>query len=354
MLESAITTFTISTDAISFVAALAILGFAVALAITPIYTTLAYKHKWWKRLRSEAFNGEKAVEFDKLHGAKHLRNIPTMAGIVMVVAITIVTVIFNLFPQELFRQTILPLVALIGAGAVGLLDDVINLKNLGGIAGLKSRIKLSMILLVAVLGGLYFVFKLDYDTVYIPFLQLDLTISGLGILALFTLVVVSTANAVNITDGLDGLAGGLLTSAFAAYAVIALLQGNIGLAGFCATTVGVLLAYTWFNIFPARFFMGDVGSFALGAALGVVAMLTDTVFALPIIGGVFVLEAGSSLLQIVSKKLFKRKVFRVAPLHHHFEAGGWPETKVTMRFWVVGQVAAMLGVITVILGGLPG
>ena len=174
---------------------------------------------------------------------------------------------------------------------------------------------------------------------------------GWLIIPIFVLVVVATANAVNITDGLDGLAGGLATSAFSVYALIAFLQGRYGIAAFCLTIVGALLSYTWFNIFPARFFMGDVGSFSLGTALGVVAMLTDTVVLLPIIGVVFVAEAGSSVIQILSKKLRNgKKIFRIAPLHHHFEAVGWPEAKVTMRFWVIGQVAAVAGMVVFLLG----
>jgi phospho-N-acetylmuramoyl-pentapeptide-transferase len=165
------------------------------------------------------------------------------------------------------------------------------------------------------------------------------------------LVVVATANAVNITDGLDGLAGGLAVSAYAVYAVIAFLEGRYGVSAFCLTIVGSLLSYTWFNIYPARFFMGDVGSFSLGTGLGVVAMLTDTVALLPIIGIVFVAEAGSVILQITSKKLRNgKKIFRVSPIHHHFEAIGWPEAKVTMRFWVIGQVAAVVGLMLFIIG----
>jgi phospho-N-acetylmuramoyl-pentapeptide-transferase len=169
---------------------------------------------------------------------------------------------------------------------------------------------------------------------------------------LFVLVVYATANAVNITDGLDGLAGGLAAIAFGAYAVIAILEHKYGISGFCMSIVGALLSYTWFNIYPARFFMGDVGSFALGTALGVVAMLTDTVLLLPVIGIVFVAEAGSVILQIASKKTRGgKKIFKTSPIHHHFEAIGWPETKVTMRFWVIGQMAAFIGVILFILGG---
>ncbi len=165
------------------------------------------------------------------------------------------------------------------------------------------------------------------------------------------LVVVATANAVNMTDGLDGLAGGLTAIAFGAYAIIAFLEGRYGISAFCMSIVGALLSYTWFNIYPARFFMGDVGSFALGTALGVVAMLTDTVVLLPIIGIVFVAEAGSVIIQITSKKLnHGKKIFKSTPIHHHFEASGWPETKVTMRFWTLGQVSAVVGLMVFILG----
>jgi phospho-N-acetylmuramoyl-pentapeptide-transferase len=175
---------------------------------------------------------------------------------------------------------------------------------------------------------------------------------GWLIIPLFVLVVFATANAVNMSDGLDGLAGGLSAIAFGAYALIAIIERKYGIAGFCMTVVGGLLAYTWFNIYPARFFMGDVGSFALGTALGVVAMLTDTVLLLPVIGAVFVIETGSVIVQVISKRLRAgKKIFLSSPLHHHFEALGWPETKVTMRFWIIGEVAALAGLILFILGG---
>jgi phospho-N-acetylmuramoyl-pentapeptide-transferase len=163
---------------------------------------------------------------------------------------------------------------------------------------------------------------------------------------------VATANSVNITDGLDGLAGGLCVFAYSVFGAIAFLQGNYGIAGFCLTVVGVLLSYVWFNIYPARFFMGDVGSFALGTGLGVVAILTNSILLLPVIGLVFVFETGTVILQLFSKKVFKRKIFLSTPIHHHFEATGWPETKVTMRFWVVGQVAGFVGLVLALLGGV--
>jgi phospho-N-acetylmuramoyl-pentapeptide-transferase len=324
---------------------LGVIGFSLSMALTPIYTTYAYRREWWKKQRTDATTGEKAKIFARLHAAKHMRNIPTMAGLVFLFTVTLVTLTFNLSREE----TWLPLAAFVGAGLIGLFDDVINLKGNGrGVAGLSLKLKLGLITLVSIIGGLYFYLKLDVNSVNIPGFG-DLGIGWL-IVPLFVLVVVSTANAVNISDGLDGLAGGLAASAFSTYAIIAFLQERFGIAAFCLTIVGALLSYTWFNIYPARFFMGDVGSFALGTALGVIAMVTNTVLLLPIIGAVFVVEAGSTLLQILSKKLRGKKIFKVAPIHHHFEASGWPETKVTMRFWILGQVSGFAGLMVFILG----
>jgi len=333
-------TITISFDQLSRILLQAFLGFSVAMLLTPIYTHFAFRYKAWKQIRDTATTGEKAPIFHKLHAAKHKRHIPTMAGVVMIVAISVVTLLLNWSRS----QTYLPLFGLVGAGLVGLLDDFINIRGSGkGVAGLRSKIKFLLILLVATLGAFYFYFKLGFSIIHVP--AVGGFEIGLWYIPLFMLVIISTANAVNITDGLDGLSGGLLALAFGAYSVIALIQGNIGIAAFCAAVVGAVLSYTWFNIYPARFFMGDSGSFALGTALGMVAMLTNTVFILPIIGAVFVAEAGSSSLQILSKKIFKRKIFLSAPVHHHFEAIGWPETKVTMRFWVIGAVCSVLGII---------
>jgi phospho-N-acetylmuramoyl-pentapeptide-transferase len=326
---------------------LGFLGFLVSMLITPVYTTIAYKKKWWKKPRTTTTTGEKATMFMKLHAAKHRQPFPTMAGLVFVLAVALVTVAFNLSRAE----TWLPLAAFVGAALVGLIDDVINIRGSGGgVAGLKAKLKMLLMVLVAVIGGWFFYYKLGVHTVHIPITGIQWDI-GWFIIPLFVFVVVATANAVNISDGLDGLAGGLAVYAFIAYAIIAALEQRFGIAGFCLAIVGALLSYTWFNIHPARFMMGDVGSFALGTALGVVAMLTNTVLLLPIIGIVFVAEVGSSLLQIMSKKLRGgKKIFLIAPIHHHFEALGWPETKVTMRFWILGQVAAFVGLVAFLLG----
>lgn len=321
-------------------------AFLLAMLLTPLYTFLAYRYKFWKKQRSTSTTGEKLQVFTKLHADKFKRNIPTMAGIIGVVAITVVTFGFNLDRAE----TWLPLAALVGGGAVGMLDDLINIRGQGtGVAGLRSSLKFTMITVLALLLGWFFFVKLGYNSVHLPFLG-DL-ILGWWVVPLFVLAVVATSNAVNISDGLDGLAGGLLAVSFGSFGVIALLQGHVLLSGFCFTVVGALLSYLWFNIFPARFFMGDVGSFAFGTSLGVVAMLTNTLFLLPIIGIIFVVEAGSSSIQILSKRLLHRKVFLSAPVHHHLEAKGWPETKVTMRFWVIGCVAGFMGILLALAGG---
>jgi phospho-N-acetylmuramoyl-pentapeptide-transferase len=325
------------------VSLITLLTFFVAMLITPIYTYFAYKHKLWKQPRTKATTGEALEVIPKL---RIKRTIPRMAGLIIIVAVTLVTVLFNLDRT----QTWLPLAAFLGAGVIGLIDDFINIKGMGGgVAGLSASLKLLLITLVGGIGAWWFYFKLNIAAVQIPFY--GETELGVLIIPLFVLVLVSTSNAVNITDGVDGLAGGLLVSGFGAFGVIALLQGNIGIAGFCLAIVGALLAYLWFNIAPARFVMGDVGSFALGTALGVVAMITNTLLLLPIVGLVFVAEAGSTLLQILSKKIRKRKIFIAAPLHHHLEAKGWTKEKVTMRFWVIGQVCAVIGFIVAFTGG---
>jgi phospho-N-acetylmuramoyl-pentapeptide-transferase len=322
-------------------------SFAFSMLITPVYTTVAYRKHWWKKQRTDAWSGGKAVVYQKLHAAKHKRDIPTMAGLIFVVAATITTLLFNLSRG----QTWLPLAGMLGAGVIGLIDDVMNVRSKGsGVAGMKARYKFLLYSLVAIIGGYWFYSKLGIHSVYLPIIhQLNI---GVFVIALFWFVVIATANAVNISDGLDGLAGGLLTSSFMAYTIICIVEHKFALAGFCLTLIGALLSYTWFNIFPARFFMGDVGAFALGTALGIIAMQTDTIYVLPIIGAVYVMETGSVIINRTSRKLRNgKKVFLSSPIHHHFEAIGWPETKVTMRFWILGQVASVLGLIAFLLGG---
>lgn len=336
----------ITTSNLIHILSLGFFSFALSMLITPLYTTIAYRNEWWKRQRTEAWSGGTATVYQKLHAAKHKRNIPTMAGLIFVIAIALVTLIANLNRG----QTWLPLVGLLGAAAIGLVDDAFNVRSSGkGVAGMSARLKFSLYSLLVLAAGWWFYAKLGVHSIYIP--GVEQWHIGLFIIPLFWLVVMATANSVNITDGLDGLAGGLLTSSFTAYAVICTVEHKFFLAGFCITVVGALLSYTWFNIYPARFLMGDVGSFALGTALGIIAMQTDTIYVLPVIGLVYVVETGSVIINRTSRKLrHGKKVFLSSPIHHHFEAIGWPETKVTMRFWILGQLASVLGLIIFLLG----
>jgi phospho-N-acetylmuramoyl-pentapeptide-transferase len=333
-----------SNDLINILA-LGFLGFALSMLVTPLYTNLAYRHQWWKRQRTDAWSGGKAVVYAKLHAEKHKRNIPTMAGLIFVISIAIVTLTANLSRG----QTWLPLAGLLGAAVIGLADDIMNIRGFGGkVAGMSARLKFSLYSILVLIGGWWFYAKLGVNSIYVP--GLEQWHIGVFIIALFWLVVISTAISVNFSDGLDGLAGGLLTSSFVTYAIIAVVQHKLALAGFCLTVVGTLLSYTWFNIYPARFFMGDVGAFALGTALGIIALQTDTVYVLPIIGAVYVVETGSVIINRTSRKLrHGKKVFLSSPIHHHFEAIGWPETKVTMRFWILGQMSAVLGLIVFLM-----
>jgi phospho-N-acetylmuramoyl-pentapeptide-transferase len=322
-------------------------GFLISMLLTPVYTNFAYKNQWWKRQRTEAWSGGKAEVYHKLHAEKHKRQIPTMAGLIFVVTIMIVTFVFNLKRS----QTWLPLAGLIGAAIIGLADDAMNIRSSGkGVAGMSAKVKFSLYSIVVLIGGWWFYDKLGVHSIHLPWVgQWHI---GVFVIALFWLVVIATAISVNFSDGLDGLAGGLLVSSFSSYTIIAATEHKFALAGFCLTVVGALLSYTWFNIYPARFFMGDVGAFALGTALGIIALQTDTVYVLPILGAVYVVETGSVIINRISKKLrHGKKVFMSSPIHHHFEAIGWPETKVTMRFWILGQVASVLGLIVFFIVG---
>lgn len=320
-------------------------AFILGMVLTPVLTHFLYKYKFWKIPQStSATTGDKTPIIRKLHANKHQRNLPTMAGILIVFVVVLLTLIFNLSRS----QTFLPIFTIISFAIIGMINDYMNVRRIGSSAGLSSRLKWVLLLSLSAFAAWWFYSKLGWDVIHVPAIG-DFAI-GWWYIPLFMLVIVSTSNAVNITDGLDGLAGGLTAMAFGAFGGIAFARGQIGLAVFCGTVMGALLAYTWFNIYPARFIMGDTGSLALGATLGVVAMLTNSVLVLPIIGLVFVFDTGSSLVQIFSKKVFKKKVWPIAPLHHYFEYLGWPETKVTMRFWVIGAVFALIGLAIGLIG----
>lgn len=204
-----------------------------------------------------------------------------------------------------------------------------------------------MVLLIGAIVGSWFYYKLGMNSVYIPFMG-DLYLFWLFI-PFFMFVMLGLLSG-GVIDGIDGLAGGIMTIIFAAYGGIAFFQNQIDLAAFCGVITGALLAFLWFNIPPARFYMGETGMLGLTTSLTVIVFLTKDVLVLPIIAFPLVAAAGSSLIQIVSKKYFHKKVFKVAPIHHHFEAIGWPSYKVTMRFWVIELILAVIGMVIALIG----
>lgn len=248
-------------------------------------------------------------------------------------------------------ETLLPLGALVASAIVGFVDDYFNVRGIGPKGGgLRMRHRLLIYTAIAVVGAWWFRVKLDWDLLHVPFVG-DFNI-GFWYVPFFILVIVSTAFSVNEADGLDGLAGGALLTSFGAYAVIAFAQGRYDLAVFCGVILGALLAFLWFNIHPATFFMGDTGAMSLGVTLGIVAMLTNSALFLPIIGIVFVIESLSVLAQLFFRRVLKRRLFTSSPFHHHLEAVGWPEPQIVMRLWVISMIAAAVGVSFVLLDAL--
>ena len=326
------------------------LSFIAAFLATPLLTAFLYHNKLGKQIRNDG----STPLFSKLHASK--AGTPTMGGVL--VWGTTCTLAGLLWLLKTFtdwswaahlnfltrKETLLPLGAFLGASLVGLVDDWLDARRLGHNGrGLRFRFKLWLYVLVAAIGAWWFYFKLDFSSIHVPFYgSIDL---GWWYIPFFIFTVVATSFSVNQTDGLDGLAGGILSLAFFGFALIAYIQGKNDLASLLGVVCGSLLAFLWFNVHPARFFMGDTGSMGLGVLLAVVAFLTNSVLLIPIIGVIFLLEALSTIIQIFSKKFLGRKVFLSSPLHNHFQAIGWPETKITMRFWIISAVMSIVGVI---------
>jgi phospho-N-acetylmuramoyl-pentapeptide-transferase len=308
--------------------ALSGVAFVITVAIGKPYIAWLRWHKIGKQIRLEGPEG-------------HLTKLgtPTMGGFMITVPVILLTLLFNLAGR---LSMLLPLGVLIGTAVLGAIDDRLSLVTTGR-GGMTARFKMAWLLLFSFAAALVLHFPLGLRSIYIPFLgKFEI---GLWYLPIAVLAIAGTANAVNLTDGLDTLAGGTAAVAFTAYGIIAFLQGQIQVVTFCFTMVGAILGFLWYNAHPAQVFMGDTGSLALGAALATAAFMTGQWLLLPVIGIVFVAEALSVILQVAYFKLTKgKRLLRMAPLHHHFELIGWSETQITMRFWLISMMAGLLGI----------
>lgn len=336
-------------------------AFVMAIALTPILTHYLYKYKLWRKdVRQFSPDGSKTPLFASLHKDRET-SVPRFGGVLIWVTTLALAVILwtiatmgdsALWDKANFlsrNQTWLPLFTLVAAALVGLVDDFLQVFKKGQYiaGGLRFSHRLFLIFLIAIVGAWWFYDKLGWRTIYIPGLG-DLEI-GFWYVPLFvgTMILLFSSS---IVDGIDGLAGGVFASIFAAYAGIAFARGQIDLAAFSAVVLGALLAFLWFNIPPARFYMGESGIIGLTTTLTVIAFLTDSVAVLPIVGFILMAEVASDIIQFASKKFRGKKVFLIAPIHHHFEAKGWPPYKVTMRFWIISVVCAIVGMAIALIG----
>jgi phospho-N-acetylmuramoyl-pentapeptide-transferase len=336
-----------------------LIGTVATFIFIPPYIRILYRYNIGKKIREEGLIG-KATEFAKLHASKI--GTPTMWwGIILIVILLLVlgSIVLQKFASELWltiryslwnrNETYLALFTLFAVGSIGIVDDFLNVKEIGRTKGLSARVKLTFLFLFAGIGAWWFFSKLQFDSVSLPWIG-DVYL-GYFYIPLFILIVATMANSVNFTDGLDGLAWGILLMNFWLYAFICYDKWLTILAALCLIIAGSLISFLWFNIKPAMFYMGDTWSLSLGATLAVIAMMTDTLAVLFVSSAIFWLELLSVVIQLLSKKLRNgKKVFRIAPFHHHLEAIGWTEETIVMKFWLISIVlVALWGVISQII-----
>jgi len=340
-----------------------IISFCVGILVTPLVSHYLYKWRLWKRSDrgNQIENPEIAKDFSRIHNKEAELSTPRIGGVIIwgsvLVTILIVFLLSLFFSDPIFEkfnflsrnQTLLPLFAFITASLIGLIDDMLQIfgKGIFFVNGLSRLRKIGIVTIIALIGSWWFYTKLGTSVINIPMGgTLDL---GMFFIPFFVLVVLGTFSS-GIIDGLDGLAGGVFTTSFSAYGFIAFFQNQIDLATFCFVIAGGILAFLWFNIPPARFYMGETGVLGLTVTLAIIAFLTNQVLLLPIIGFPLVITSISALLQMITKKINpKKKLFLVAPLHHHFQALGWPTYKITMRYWVISIILSITGVIMALL-----
>lgn len=339
----------------------ATISFLIGIGITPFIAHFLYKHKMWKPKAGKiAMDGTPAETFNKLHEVREVGT-PRFGGVVVwasvILTASLLSGLSHIFPTAFSslgfisrNQTWVPLAALLAGSFVGLLDDLYEVQ---GRKGLRLRVRLGFVAITALLCAYWFYEKLGVSSVSLPFLSTPLEL-GAWFIPFFVLVALFIY-AGGVIDGIDGLAGGIFSTIFAAYAGIAFFQNQMDIAALAAAISGGLLAFLWFNIPPARFYLSETGTMGLTLCLVVIAFLTDSldhghgVAVLPVIALPLVITVLSNILQIVGKRVFHKKILRIAPLHHHFEALGWPPYKVTMRYWIVGVLAAIIGMTLALL-----
>lgn len=340
----------------------AISSFTIGILITPIITHFLYKYKVWKKVGGKtAIGGNEASEFNRLKGEEETKT-PRMGGVIIWLSVTITLfgtyLLAKIFPQSIFSQldyltrsqTLIPATTLIVGALIGLLNDFYDVTHKG--KGLRLSIRLFLISLLATFLGWWFYSKLGVTTISIPF-NGDLEM-GILIIPFFVILTIALY-ASGVIDGIDGLSGGVFAAIFSAYTGIAIIQSQLNLAVFCATMVGGIMAFLWFNIPPARFWMTETGSMAITLSLATVVFMTDSlgdgngISLLFIVGLPLIATVTSNLIQLTYRHFTGKKFFRIAPLHHHFEAIGWPSYKVTMRYWIISILCALIGVIVATL-----
>ncbi len=347
------------------------IAFIIGIVISPLLIHYLYKNEMWKKKSGKvSMDGKETPIFNGLHKEKEVGT-PRMGGIVIWLSAFITIILFwliaKIFPTSATakidflsrNQTWIPLFTLIGGSLVGLIDDYLEIKGNGGhiAGGLSLKKRILVVAFIGFLCALWFYFKLDVSTVGLPHV-LGLQAISLGWLFIpFFIAVMVFIYSGGVIDGIDGLAGGVFAITFSAYAIIAFYQHQVNLAAFCTVVVGGILGFLWFNIPPARFYMSETGTMGLTITLAVVAFMTDSlggghgILALPIIAFPLIITTLSDVIQIISKKIRNgKKVFLIAPLHHHYEAKGWPPYKVTMRYWVISIIFAIMGIIFALVG----
>ncbi|KKS81605.1 MAG: hypothetical protein UV58_C0019G0006 [Candidatus Wolfebacteria bacterium GW2011_GWC1_43_10] len=325
------------------------MSFVTALLLTPFVSKFLIRYKIGKQIRQSA----DTPVYSALH--KHKEGTPTMGGIIIwitVLSLSLIFFVLNLLFDGFWdyfnfvdrAQTYLPIAAMLIAAVLGLFDDLFGVFKKGpNGGGMSVKRKLIIYLLISLVGAYWFYFKLNWTVLHVPFFG-SFEIYGWYI-PVFIFIIFASAFSANETDGLDGLLAGVSLFSFGSLAVVSFALGRYELGAFAAVVAGALLAFLWFNIYPARFIMGDTGSMALGITMGVIAMLTNTILFLPFFAPILVIESLSVIIQLISKKFFGKKIFLSTPIHHHFEALGWHETRVTMRFWIITAVSNGLGLV---------